>query len=158
MSRSQPTVINLLRRDALSATYTKLFAWLWGFVCLMLLLAMVLAPPQAVVASRAAGNLSWVSGIVALACIPIIGWRVALIRRVIRTGRRTIGQIIQADNKGTNKVLRFSYPALGHTLVSTQTIVRSRAAWRWRAGQSVQVVFDPKRPEIAFITDVYSHL
>lgn len=95
------------------------------------------------------------SGLVTLAGLGMLAWRVRLIAGVINTGMTTEATISQITFFRDRGRITYLYTFQGQKLVSGNAVMRTGPTTALKVGQVVTVAVDPNQPKRAFIRALY---
>jgi hypothetical protein len=82
-------------------------------------------------------------------------WRVVLIRSLFSRGVHAMGQVCSTRSNGTSVHAEFRYTFHGHPHEASADLFANARSNRIRPGDTVALVVDPERPELALIRDLY---
>jgi len=90
-----------------------------------------------------------------LVCLPLLAWRVLIIRSVFSHGLEARGQIDSVFFNRDRGRIQYTYTFQGQTYTSGAALHRTRKTKTLQAGDQVILVVDRDKPRRAFIRDLY---
>ncbi len=78
--------------------------------------------------------------------------RFQFVYRTFSTGSRTTAVLLAANAGGSNAKLKFEY---AHENTAYQAVNRVAGGRLWKAGETVDIVYDPANPSRAYVWEAY---
>ena len=101
-------------------------------------------------------ELPYIAALVCVVGIPIIAWRVRLIRSAFEHASEVKGEILSIGFfRGRGKVT-YVYNVQGQRYQTSNAILRNRATRSLQHGQKVTIVANRDNPKVAFIRNIYN--
>lgn len=152
MERPVPGFFRIARVDYPASLTVIFFVVGWGIYAAAAagLLGRVSDGPQA-----ETSFFLWFAAAATVVGLPVLLWRVNLIRRAFGSGTETTGVVTGVwFYRGRGRV-NFSYEADGQSFSSGNAVQKSPRAAALAKGQQVTLALDPDRPGRAFIRDLF---
>lgn len=97
----------------------------------------------------------YISIVLSLICLPLLAWRLLLIRSVFSHGLEVRGKIDSIYFSRDRGRVTYTYTFLGQNYTSGTSLHRTRKARELQTGDQVTLVVDRDKPKRAFIRDLY---
>jgi hypothetical protein len=85
----------------------------------------------------------------------LVAWRVARIRSAFASNRRAPGRVTRLRPFKDRAYVHYAYEVNGRELHAMDFVHQTEAFRRLAEGQPVTVAFDPRRPSVAFVAELF---
>ena len=149
-----PTVRTVLWRDFLASALARVGIGVWGFVAVFELIGRLGGEQAARIHAFGAMNLLWIAMIASAIAVPLLAWRVTVIRNTFSHGQVLPATVVAIETQSNLRAIWVEYRHQGQT-VRRRNAVRHSAAALPTIGAQVTVSISPANPQVAFIRELY---
>ncbi|TVQ87334.1 MAG: hypothetical protein EA397_18630 [Deltaproteobacteria bacterium] len=151
---SAPTSRTILWRDFLASALARVGLGIWGFVILFELMGRLGGAQAAAIHRYGSANLWMLALGMSTLALPLLLWRISVIRRVLLEGRPLQAKVVQCQEQQTMCAVWVEYVLEGETY-QRRNAVRHGGPRRLQIGQQVTVMVAPNAPHVGFVRELY---
>jgi hypothetical protein len=142
-----PPIPRIVSVDYLASSAFLVPIIAWGFYLCML----TLAPENA-----GAWAFPVAPGTLTVVGLAVLAWRIVLIRSVFAAGVEAPATVLfTLRMRGQQVRINYQYTYAGQTYTGGNTVSEGRVPVTLKPGDTITVVFDPARPQVAFVRDSF---
>lgn len=149
-----PSIRTVLWRDFLASALARVGLGVWGFVIVFELIGRLGGEQTARIHAYGSTNLLWIACVASAVAIPLLAWRIRVIRTTFGQGTALPATVIATESQSTLRAIWVEYRHRGET-VQRRNAVRHSAAAIPKVGATVTVLVSPANPQVAFIRELY---